>query len=212
MKTKLLVLLVAIASVNAFAGDIVKKARKNDVASEYILKDNGDLFRTVGGNKCQVTSGVVDMKISAHPNDTAMMYFIKDGNLYILKNAENYGQCPKADKKVLMANIAHSGSNYKYNVVSNTNTLVVNVALDSSGKLVGWGNRDTAFTAYNIEDYSMNNNYNAKGKPYSRYVLFALTSGSCILKVDGDNVDQSAKDCDRNYSSIRDFKEFRSIN
>lgn len=138
IQVRLIALLVAFTGISAFAkDDIVKRARNNDVASEYILKANGDLFRIVSGNKCQVTNGVEDMKISAHPNDTAMMYFIKEGDLYILKNAETHGQCPKADKKVLMPNVARSGSNYKYNVVSNTNTRVVNVALDSYGKLVG---------------------------------------------------------------------------
>ncbi|MCM0606244.1 MAG: hypothetical protein KA715_09150 [Xanthomonadaceae bacterium] len=219
-QTKLLVLLVALTTVSAFAkDDIVKNARKGDVASQYILDPSGNLFRTVGNNKCQITNNVEDIKISAHPQDKAMIYFIKNSDLYVLHNADRTGQCPKASTKVITSNVAHSynkktkeNSNYRYNVVSNTKTLVVNVVLDSYGNLEVWGDVKKLGYQDGIVDYSMYNYYNVKGKPFSSYVLFALMNNGCILKVDGDNVAQSKTDCERKWSSIKEFKDNKSLN
>lgn len=217
---RILVLLVALTTVSAFAkDDIVKNARKGDVASQYILDASGNLFRMVGNNKCQITNNVEDMKISAHPQDKAMMYFIKNADLYVLHNAERTGQCPKASTKVITENVAHTynkktreNTNYRYNVVSNTKTAVVNVVLTESGYLEVWGDVKKLGYQDGVVDYSMYNYYNVKGKPYSSYVLFALTYNGCILKVDGDNVDQSKLDCERKWSSIKEFKDNKSLN
>lgn len=217
---RFLVLLATLVGANAFAGDdIVKNARKNDVATQYILDSSGNFFRIVNGNKCQITNRVEDFKVSSHPNDAAMVYFIKNSDLYVLHNAERTGQCPKASTKVITSNVAHTynsrsnqNTNYRYNVVSNTKTAVVNVALDSYGTLEVWGNNSRLAIAQGIQDYSMYNYYNVKGKPFNSYVLFALRSNKCILKVDGDNVNQSKDDCSRKWSSIKEFKDANSLN
>jgi hypothetical protein len=197
------------AASGAQAKDIVKQARANDVADKYVLTDEGTLYRTVNGRRCDVTTNVDNFKISQHPNDRAMVYFKKNGDLYVLgRSTPSYG-CPKANTKVLMENVK------KYSVTSNTQTTIVNVALSKSGKFVAWDNVAPVLTTpYDViaDDYQMNQNFGADGKPFSSYVAFVHTArGGAIMKVKGINPEGSKWDTSRYYTSIRDFKEANGL-
>lgn len=200
-----LVLALSAAS-GAQAKDIVKKARANDVADTYVLTDEGTLYRTVNGRRCDVTTNVDNFKISQHPNDRAMVYFKKNGDLYVLGRSAPSYSCPKANTKVLMENVK------KYSVTSNTQTTIVNAALSKSGKFVAWDNVAPVLTVSGADDYQMNQNFGAEGKPFSSYVAFVHSDrGGSVMKVKGITPSASKWDSSRYYSSIRDFKEANGL-
>ena len=176
-----------------------KKARSNDLASEYILDDRGNFFRKVRGNKCQITNRVESFKVSQHPNDAAVAYFKKDGDLYVLHNASRSGQCPKTSKKVIVEDIK------KYSVISSTNTTVVNLTLDRNGKFLGWDNKRAVVRAYNVDTYKHNECFGVKKKSFKSYVAFAIDRHGSVLKVKGHNPG-SSKWSHKTYDSIKDFK------
>lgn len=212
----LFILGLATLGANLAAADQTKKARSNDLASEYILKDNGDLFRIIksNGNKCQITNRVQDFKVSQHPRDAAMIYFIKNGDLYVLNNNwQSRKPCPEAITKSIMSGVKKIDGKYKYTVVSNTDTEIVNLALDDSfsRQFVAWDNKKVVFKSGNVVDYQNHGKYGVRGAPFSSYVAFALTRDRCIIKVKGKDPENSKADCSRYFDSIREFKEVNGI-
>lgn len=208
-------LVVGAAATGAFTKAEEKQARDNDVASKYILKENGDLFRMVRGAKCQVTTKVKDFKISMHPTDSAVIYYTREEgtdfagrpilNLYVLHNAGRTGDCPPASKKKIMDNVK------KFTVTSNTNTTIVNAASSKSGQFAAWDDTRALINLNGIKDFQMHQNFGVSGKPFSSYVLFALTDEGYIIKVKGNDVQNSKPDLSRKYKSISEFKEVNRI-
>ncbi len=197
-----LALVLGAASVSQ-AKEIVKNARENDVATKYVLTDDSTLYRVINGKRCDITTDVQSFKVSQHPNDLAMIYFKKGGDLYVLGGRTPFinNHCPKAETRKLMENVK------KYSVTSNTRTTIVNVALSYEGKFVAWDNSKPVFNVVGADDYEMNQNFGAEGKPFSSYVAFVhSTRGGNIMKVKGINVDASKWDSSRYYSSIDQFK------
>ncbi len=196
---------LVLSSLSTFA-EVVKEARQNDVASKYILDDAGNFFRIVRGNKCQITNAVEDFKISQHPGDVAMVYFKRQGDLYLLKNhdGDRLAQCPKANKSVLVKSIK------KYSVVPDTSSLVVNYTLDNAGKLVGYTNTAVFNTVTGVRDYSHNECYGQAGRSFSTIAVFGIQFNGTIVKM---RAKTKEVDFDRelNYSSIADFKNYRNV-
>ncbi len=203
--------LLVLCSLSVFAQE--KQARSNDQADKYVRIDGkvkekgqiGDFFRYVDGNKCQITSNVDSYKVSQHPGDVAMVYYEKYGDLYFLANADKERPCPKANTKNFFQNVT------KYSVTSSTKTDVVNFALNRYGTFHGWPNEGQPLvSAENIEDYSHNNCFGAKGKSYSSYVVFAISYRGYVLKVKGKE-EGNSKWTDETYRSIKDFKEKNKV-
>jgi hypothetical protein len=201
---------IAIATSAIGATPESKNARSNDVASKYVLESNGDLYRLVGGKKCQVTTEVQSMKVSQHPDDAAMLYFTrKEGghtNLYVLHNAEDFGDCPKTSRKKIMSDVD------KYTVTSNTNTKIVNAALSEQGQFTAWDDTKPVINLSGIKEYQMHQMFGVAGKPFSSYVAFALTKSGYIIKIKGNDVQNSNPDLSRTYKSIKEFKDQNGIN
>lgn len=198
-----------------------KYARANDIASKYELETDGDFYRIVDGKRCQITNNVQDFKISSHPNDAAVAYYIQSGDLYYLKNSDSTSRnCPRADRDRLMEDVKKIDGEYKYSVVPNTKTVIVNMALSRSGTFSAWPNSGRpVLTAGNgifrhraIVDYTVNNqNFGVAGKPFSSYVAFALDNAGCILKVKGVDTASSNWDNDCGYDTIAEFKNKHNI-
>lgn len=198
-----------------------KKARSNDLVDRYQLNQDGTLDRVMdNGRRCTVTTNVVDFKISEHPSDAAMIYFVKtDGTLYYLKNADarRDGNCPAANTAALLSDLKKEGSKYRYNVVSNTNTTIVNVALTkgwflSAGTFLAWPNTGSPVVREtDITDYSMNECYGADGKSYKTYVAFIMNSLGQVKKIKGEKPEDSKWDLDHRYDSIQDFKKSNHV-
>ncbi len=207
----LLALAAATLATTFAQADTVKAARSNDVATKYILKDNGDLFRVmkVTGLTCQVTSAVQDMKVSQHPNDAAMIYYIKDSNLYYLQNAEISYNCPKSIKKVLLQDIKRIDGKFKYGIVSSTKSDIVNVALTYNGKFVVWVDTRSLYTAYSVSNYKMNPCFGEAGKRFSRTSVILISRDGVVTRLEGkrsNSGDLSAEtDHSRRYSNIEEF-------
>jgi hypothetical protein len=190
----------------AFAKDTIKQARDNDIATQYGLTVDNTLYRIVGGKRCDITTDVQSFKVSQHPKDAAMLYYKKGSDLYVIGRSAPSRQCPKANSKLLMQDVK------KYNVVSNTNTTIVNVALSYSGKFVAWDNSNPVLTVAGADDYEMNQNYGVQGKPFSSYVAFVHSAyGGNIMKVKGQSPEASKWDSSRYYGTIEDFKHVNKL-
>ncbi len=187
------------SNIRTIASQTIKKnARKNDIADSYELDKNGNFYRYIGKRKCQITNNVDSFKVSQHPEDEAVVYFVKDRDLYVLHNASFSGNCPKTSKKNILHNVK------KYSIVPSAKTNVVNVALDNNGILVAWGNSSRLYRIYGIENYHINNCFGS-GKSFSSYLLFASNMFFNIvykIKSNGDNKAHPGF-----YESISDFKE-----
>jgi hypothetical protein len=216
MKMNLLVLATLVVTsviASAFAADETKEARKSDVAfKSYTLKKNGDLFReTVAGTDCQVTSNVTDFKISQHPSDAAVAYYLQAGNLVALHTVKTNsdvrklvkGDCPKKDAKVIMANVE------KYTVVSNTDTTIVNMAVTKYGEFTAWENVSPVLTLKNIATYVNNECFGTK-KSFTSYVAFAINTNGFVYKIKGDKP-QDSKVTAKTYSSLKQFKDAENV-
>jgi hypothetical protein len=203
--SSVLALAFAIAPAS-FAKEVTKKARPNDTASAYVLADNSTLYRVIRGNRCAVTSNVESFKVSQHPNDAAMVYFKKNGDLYVLNASPATRQCPKAETRLIMTDVK------KYSVVSNTNTAIVNVALSYAGTFKAWNNTSAVLTVTNADEYQLNQNFGAEGKPFSSYVAFVHTArGGYIMKVKGNSPEASKWDSSHYYSSVADFAQTNGL-
>ncbi len=191
-----------------------KSARRNDVADEYELTTNGDFFRYVGSNKCQITNNVADFKISQHPNDAAMVYFLKkkSGNqdLYVLHNSTGgSSQCPKASTKMIMEDIK------KYTVTSNTNTTIVNAALSHSGRFAAWDNSAVVYSDNGVTDYQMNQCFGVAGRSFKTYVLFTQDRSRAVTKVKvdeaGRGIVDGSKSTSETYANITEFNRSQNV-
>lgn len=185
----------------------VKQARNNDVASKYVLESDGDFFRYVNGNKCQITNDVQSFKVSQHPRDAAMVYFEKGNDLYVLNNASMTGNCPKAEKKVIMSSVK------KYTVVSTTDTEIVNMALSNGGRLTAWENKSVVFSADNIESYKHNDCYGQSGKSFNTFVAFAIKYSGRVVKIRGGANGRAVEGVtdDSYYSDLADFTRSNNV-
>lgn len=205
----LALVLLATASP-ALAGNAKeKKARRGDVASSYTLDAKGNLFRTVAGHRCQVTNKVVDFKVSQHPQDLAVIYFVRTedrrADLYVLHNAETTGQCPKAEKVRILRNVAKEGQRYRYNVVPSTRSAIVSMGLDARGNFRAWSRSDTVVNLQGIRDYRLHDAFGKKGAPFKSFVGFAIDRRGRIFKVGGSEPSRSGFEPGREYSSLRQF-------
>jgi hypothetical protein len=219
----LFVLLAFFASDSSFAAKCATKApsharwkectnaRPNAKVDQFLLTENGDLYAYLAKSDllCSVTNNVTDMKVSRHPRDAAVLYFERQGNLYVAHNVRNNGfNCPEMSKKVLMNNVK------KFNVVSNNNTTIVNTALSEQGEFLAWDNSRVVYSDRLVKDYLLNTNYGAEGKAFNRYVAFTIDYSGYVTKLEGRseyNFIQS-KDSNKRYSSLQSFKRDVGLN
>ena len=190
-------------------------ARSNDVASSYMTDANGNFYRMVGSQKCQITTNVKSFKVSKHPTDLAMVYYVRaESNrapLYVLLNAESTGNCPKATKTKIVADVAFDADRgYRYDVVEDLNTTIVRVALDTQGNFTAAGAKSKLYSSAGVSDYSMNGNYGVSGAPFSSYVAFAISSTGTILKLKGKEPSQSKFDA-KAFESLQAFKSANNL-
>jgi hypothetical protein len=190
-----------------------KQARKNDTADRYMLAHNGTLFRRINSAVCAITDGVEDFKISQHPNDNAVIYYRKNGDLYMVNKdleVKPQGQCPsaKGNTKPLMLGVT------KYTVTSNLNTTIVNSALDRTGTFHAWDNSKVVYRDVGVEEFTMNECFGSKGKAFNSYVLFTRDSGNYVTKVkvsNGTFVKDASSTSQNRFYSISSFQENQGV-
>ena len=195
--------------------DIGRRNSGMEIADSYTLMPNGDFFREVNGLKCQVTNKVEDFKISSHPKDAALAYFIKNADLWVVNTSVEpaEGNCPKTVAKVIMKDLAKVGAKYEYWVTSNTNTTVVNSARNSDGRFTAWDNTKPVYSSdARIVDVDMNQCFGVKGKGFSTYVAFLLTTSHSVIKVKGDPSDKDfAKEDFGPFASLDSFRAQNNV-
>lgn len=215
MKLFSFILLALSIALSVSAGEVKeRKARNNDRAERYILDENGNFYRTVKVTrqgkekeiKCSITNRVEDFKVSQHPNDEAVVYFIRESDLYVLHNAEGEtNDCPTASKKVILNGVKKINGEYRYHVVSSIHTTVVNTALDSWGNFVAWDNKQAVAFFKNIEDYRLNQTYGTD-KAFNSYVAFLYKLTQQVIKLKGLDP-ASSKETSEKYGSLKEFVE-----
>ncbi|MFK7826132.1 MAG: hypothetical protein AB8G05_18410 [Oligoflexales bacterium] len=173
-------MMVSVFASNAAFAETSKQARKNDLAQSYLLEDSGNLFRMVKGNKCQITNNVSSFKVSQHPNDLAMIYFEKAGDLYMLRNAvDRSGKCPKAEKKLLLKSVK------KYSIIPSTKSIIVNIALSNSGELRAWSNDKVIVSHQNVSKYKVNPTFGKSGDENTDTIAFIIDSNNDSYTING---------------------------
>ncbi|MEK6773151.1 MAG: hypothetical protein AABY64_04355 [Bdellovibrionota bacterium] len=188
-----------------------KNARTNDWADQYLLDNKGNLFRAVGGQKCQVTDKVSSFKISQHRSDSAVIYYEREDALYVVHNqGTKSGNCPSVSKKKIMDNVK------EYSLVPNPNTFIVNAALDKNGSFVAWEDVRPAYSDNNVTDYVMNTCYKQEGKSFNTVVLFTIDRSGSVTKVrveesGGIWVYNKSNTTNKRYNSLKDFKESERV-
>jgi hypothetical protein len=178
---------------------LVKTARSGDLASQYLVDQQGGLFRMVGNQKCQITSGVSDVKIPAHTADPSMAYFVAGNTLFALDPGQPSGSCPKASKRKLVDDVA------QFSLVSSSQSDLVMVALDRSGRLSMWDSAGDRTFLDGVSDFALNSCFGARGKAFSTYVGFAIDDSGNVTKLSGTIAGAPRPD-GRSYSSLDEFR------
>lgn len=196
--------------LSAQAQDRTVRARSNDSVSEYIL-DNGNLYAVFqsGGQKCQITSGVSQVKTSQHPSDRAMIYFLQRGDLMYMNRVQATGRnCPSMKTHVYEA----LKDVKEFKLVSTTETNVVLLAVSRSGTLQAQTDAKLFNLGRGYTDIVMGC-MGESGKSFNTFVGFALRNDGSVLKVKGQNPDASKTDDNngRGFSSLSDFKQVRNV-
>lgn len=195
------------ASAKTVGSDIVKQARETDIASEYVLKSNGALFRKIGNQLCQVTNDVDDFKIAQHPNDPTLAYIVRNGALEALTLQPEAGpaaQCPKAELSTLVTALERTDGKWVYKVIDRKDTPLSLVAQDATGHVTAWDDRGVAVTVEGVVETKMNTCFGAKKKAFSSYVAFAIDGDGLVSKIGGKDPRKSKLDQTR-YASIDAF-------
>lgn len=193
-----------------------KLARKSDKgASKYLLTEAGQLSRITDDNgvKCALDQDVIDFKVSQHPNDAAVLYYVKKSSsgekLMIVNNTDGDagGQCVKAVKKELMDGVK------EYSVVSNQHTTIVNANLGKNGLFQAWDDQRVVYQDNGIVDYQMNPCFGAEGKAFSSYAIFTIDTSGIVTKVKGlagGSLIKDASDSSR-FNTLKEFTQARGV-
>jgi hypothetical protein len=211
MKNLLVIALAAVsvqtttASAKTIGDDVVKHARAGDVASQYVLRADGSLFRQVGRNLCQVTSDVDDFKVAQHPNDPTAIYVVKKGGLFALTVGEGDrgAECPKAHLDSLISSLDRGGGKWLYKVVDRKDTPISLVAQDTSGRVTAWDQQGVAVFVEGAVTFKLNECFGSK-KSFSSYVAFVLDGDGRVSKLGGKDPRKSKADPAR-YQSMDAF-------
>lgn len=172
-----------------------------------------------------MTNNVLDFKVSAHPSDSAMILFVKRDPerlpaLYVLNNIDsnklNRGNCPKSENHVIFTNLATVTNSvgmpiFRFDVVDNVETTIVQVALSASGNFRAWDNKQAVYSQGDVVDYDMHGFYHVKDKPFSSYVAFIIDKFGLVTKIKGVNPGCSKVDELATYKDLRHFKSSNHI-
>ena len=208
----LLVIALAAVSFQATTSDaktirdeVVKNARFGDVASQYVLRADGGLFRQVGKNLCQVTSEVDDFKVAQHPDDPTAIYVVKNGGLFALTIGADAreSECPKAHLDSLITALDRGGGAWLYKVVDRKDTPISLVAQDTSRRVTAWDGRGVAVYVEGAVAFKINECFGSK-KSFSSYVAFVLDGEGRVSKLGGKDPRKSKADPAR-YRSMDAF-------
>ena len=192
-----------------------KIARSNDKgARKYLLSSSGQLQRITDDNgvKCTIDQDVVDMKVSQHPTDTAVLYFTKvnkSGKALVAVNnvdGDFAGQCLKSKKTTLMENVK------EFSIVPSKDTTIINAALSKTGQFKAYDSKKVVYQDVGIVDYQINTCFGQQGKAFSSYGLFTIDRSGIVTKVKGNGGKfvKDKPDASR-FQTLKQFVEVRNV-
>ncbi len=123
-----------------------------------ITNKGGNLFVVyttgTGLRKCQVTSNVGEVKLSANPGDLATAYYVRNNELFDLRMTGDVSKnCPAAKKLNMNVDSKIGGTLLDFVVVPNANAGIVGIAKMTTGVL-RWTDKEYR------KDLSTNSNVN----------------------------------------------------
>lgn len=215
MKTLVTIALAAIAvqaapsNAKSFADDVTKTARRGDVASQYVLRADGSLFRQIGRNLCQVTNEVDEFKVAQHPADPTAIYIVRKGALEALTLTDadltsTSTSCPRAELQTLVPKLDRGDGKWTYKVVDRKNTPLSLVAKDTRGRVTAWDRKGVAVSVEGAVDLALNPCFGTK-KSFSSYVAFVIDREGRVSKIGGKDPRKSKADAQR-YDSLDTFR------
>jgi hypothetical protein len=178
---------------------VTKTARRGDVASRYLLRNDGHLFREIAGTPCEVTADVAEFKIADNPSDPSAIYLVRKGALYALATPtpDQTKSCPKAELTQLVPAID------SYTVVNRKDTPISLLARDASGKVTAWDAKGPAVWVEGTTQMRLNKCFGTK-KSFGSYVAFAIDSNGVVSKIGGKDPRHSKAD-PKHYASLDAF-------
>ena len=190
----------AMAAAKKVAGtSVVKTARRGDLASRYLLREDGHLFREIAGTPCEITTDVSEFKIAENPSDPTAVYLVKKGALYALTTPtpDQAAGCPKAPLTQLVPALD------SYVVVNRKDTPISLVARDAAGQVTAWDAKGPAMWVEGTTEMRLNDCFGTK-KSFGSYVAFAIDANGVVSKIGGKDPRHSKAD-PKHYRSLDAF-------
>ncbi len=188
-----------------------KESHGNDKVVKYELYESGDFFRIMpDGKKCQITTKVESFKM-ARMDDSAALYFLRDGNLSALYPVRSYSnQCPNKSDEIIADSVNRYTipsenllSIFAFGIRYNNDLIYVVPSPHKGGSPYSYYRLDGPF-----KDYLHNTCYNQNGKSFNSYIIFALRQDGRVLKVK-ENMDN--KLTEKTYKNLQDFKADENV-
>ncbi len=196
---------------------VCKMARATDKgAKKYMLTTSGQLLRITDDNQaaCTIDQDVIEMKVSQHPSDSAVLYFTKtskQGKQLVAvnnKDGDFAGKCLKVNKTTLMDNVK------EFSVIPAKETTIINAALSQSGQFKAWDKTKVVYQDSGVVDYQINTCFGQAGKSFNSYGLFTLDASGIVTKVKGAAgkfTKDTAKSEASRMQSLKQFTEVRNV-
>ena len=194
------------AKKTAHPASVTKTARDGDIASRYVLRADGHLFRQVGTNLCEITNEVYDFKIADNPHDPAAAYIVRKGGLFALTPARTdrqATQCPKAKLELRVPALDRNDRSWQYLVVNRKDTPLSLIARGTDGRVTAWDARGVAVYVDGTVDLRMNSCFGST-KSFGSYVAFAIDRDGYVSKIGGKDPRKSKAD-PAHYETIDAF-------
>jgi len=188
-------------------GDVTMSARRGDIASQYILREDGSLFRQIGRNLCQVTTEVDEIKVPQRADDSVAAYVVRNGALMALRPTRTpvpEGTCPRAQLDSLVGSLDRAEDmKFSYQLIDRTDTPITMVAWGLDRRFTAWDARGIAVAVDDTQWFRVNDCFGSS-KQFGSYLAFARTRDGRVIKIGGKNPRKSKADAQR-YASIDSF-------
>jgi len=188
-------------------GDVTMSARRGDIASRYVLREDGSLFRQIGRTLCQVTTNVDEIKIPQRADDSVAAYVVRDGELMALRptrGAVPEGTCPRArlDSMVRALDRAED-MKFSYQLIDRTDTPITMIAWGADNRFTAWDARGVAVAVDDASWFYVNDCFGSR-KQFGSYLAFIHTRDGRLIKIGGKDPRKSKTDA-RRYASFDSF-------
>jgi hypothetical protein len=176
----------------------VKNARQGDIATQYGLLD-GNLFRVIDGQRCQVSDRVTDLKIPHHAGDPAVAYYVRDGALYAVElGARSAEGCPRTAKHKVVDEVRN------FWLAPGGSSSVTSLVRHGHDVLSVWDHNGDHRELTGVTSVAMNSCFQAAGKAFSSNIAFSIDAAGFVTKI-GRHLTDIKRDDSKSYRDIAGF-------